>query len=146
MTTTTNNIVGQFSGRLVSEPNKPVVNYTLWTVQVLLALLFLFSGGTKLILPIAALTKQMPILLPGLFLRFIGVVEVLGAIGLILPGLVRIRVGLTPLAASGLVVIMIGATTYTLLGGLGAAVLMPFTVGLLLTSVAYGRWSWRTAS
>ena len=143
---TANNKVERYSSRLAGEPNKPVVNYTLWTVQVLLALLFLFSGGTRLILPIAAMTKQMPILLPGWFLRFIGVAEVLGAVGLILPGLVRIRVGLTPLAACGLVFIMIGATTYTMLGGLGVASLMPLTVGLLLTFVAYGRGSWRTAS
>lgn len=82
------------------------MNYALWIVQGLLAIVFLFSGGMKLVLPIEAMTRQMP--LPGLFLRFIGVAEVLGAIGLILPGLLRIRQGLTPLAAAGLVIIMIG--------------------------------------
>ena len=70
----------------------------LWTVQGLLAALFLFAGGMKLVTPIAALTQQ--IALPGLFLRFIGLVEVLGALGLILPGLLRIRPALTPLAAA----------------------------------------------
>lgn len=71
-------------------------------------------------LPIEVLTKQMP--LPGLFLRFIGMAEVLGAIGLILPGLLRIRQGLTPLAAAGLVIVMIGATVLTLAtGGVSAA-------------------------
>jgi hypothetical protein len=77
-----------------SPRKRPVVNYVLWTVQGLLALLFLFAGGMKLALPIEVLTKQMP--LPGLFLRFIGMAEVFGAIGLILPGLLRIRQGLTP--------------------------------------------------
>src|ERR1039457_3892304 len=91
------------------------MNYALWIVQGLLALLFLFSGGMKLVLPIEAMTKQMP--LPGLFLRFIGVAEVLGAIGLILPGLLRIRRSLTPLAAAGLVIIMIGATALTWANG-----------------------------
>ena len=62
------------------------MTYALWIVQGLLALLFLFAGGMKLVLPIEALTEQMP--LPGLFVRFIGVAEVLGAIGLIVPGLV----------------------------------------------------------
>src|SRR6266536_4128532 len=87
----------------------------LWIVQGLLALAFLFAGGMKLILPIEEMTKQTP--LPGLFLRFIGVAEVLGAVGLILPGLLRIRPGLTPLAAAGLVIIMLGATVVTLAGG-----------------------------
>ena len=86
-------------------------NYALWAVQVLLALLFLFTGGMKLVKPIEELTKQMP--LPGLFVRFLGVAEVLGAIGLILPWLLRIKPGLTPLAAAGLVIIMIGATVLT---------------------------------
>ncbi|MBI3940435.1 MAG: DoxX family protein, partial [Acidobacteria bacterium] len=78
--------------------------------------------------------------LPGLFVRFIGVAEVLGAIGLILPGLLRIRPGLTPLAAAGLGVIMVGATVLTLAGGEIALALIPPGVGLLSAFVAYGRW------
>ena len=116
------------------------MNYALWIVQGLLALIFLWAGGVKLVLPVAEMTKQMPIPLPGLFLRFIGVAEVLGAIGLILPGLLRIRPGLTPLAASGLVTIMIGATVLTLAGGDVASALIPLVVGLLSAFVAYGRW------
>jgi hypothetical protein len=76
--------------------------YALWIGQGLLAIIFLFSGGLKLVLPLEAMTGPIP--LPGLFLRFIGVAEVLGAIGLILPGVLRIRPGLTPLAAAGLVI------------------------------------------
>lgn len=113
----------------------------LWVVQGLLALLFLFAGGYKLVLPIEQMTAQMPIPLPGPFLQFIGVCEVLGAIGLILPGLLRIRPGLTPLAAVGLVIIMIGATVITLAGGDVVPALIPLTVGLLAAFVAYGRWS-----
>jgi hypothetical protein len=78
--------------------------------------------------------------LPGPFMRFIGVAEVLGAIGLILPGLLRIRPGLTPLAAAGLVIIMIGATVVTLAGGDVVAALISVVVGLLSAFVAYGRW------
>ncbi len=114
------------------------MTYALWIVQGLLALLFLFAGGMKLVLPLEMLTGPMP--LSGLFLRFIGVAEVLGAIGLILPGLLRIRPGLTPLAAAGLVIIMIGATVFTLAGGDGAQALIPVGVGLLAAFVAYGRW------
>jgi uncharacterized membrane protein YphA (DoxX/SURF4 family) len=116
------------------------MNLALWIVQVLLALLFLWAGGIKFILPIEEMTKQMPVPLPGLFLRFIGVCEVLGALGLILPGLLRIRPGLTPLAAAGLVIIMIGATVLTLAGGDIALALIPLVVGLLSAFVAYGRW------
>ena len=114
------------------------MNRALWILQGLLAALFLFTGGTKLVLPIEEMTKQVP--LPGLFLRFIGVAEVLGAIGLILPGLLHIQPGLTPLAAAGLVIIMIGATTLTLVGGDLAPALIPLVVGLLSAFVAYGRW------
>ena len=101
-----------------------------------LALLFLWAGGMKLVLPLEKLTGP----LPGLFMRFIGVAEVLGAIGLILPGLLRIRPGLTPLAAAGLVLIMIGATVITLAGGDVVAALISVVVGLLAAFVAYGRW------
>jgi uncharacterized membrane protein YphA (DoxX/SURF4 family) len=115
-----------------------MMTYALWILQGLLALLFLFAGGMKLVQPIEVLTEQMP--LPGLFVRFIGVAEMLGAIGLILPGLLRIRPGLTPLAAAGLVIIMIGATVLTLAGGEVALALIPLAVGLLLAFVVYGRW------
>jgi hypothetical protein len=114
------------------------MTYALWIVQGLLAALFLFAGGMKLVLPLDQMTGPVP--LPGPFLRFIGVVEVLGAIGLILPGALRIRPGLTPLAAAGLVIIMIGATVITLAGGDVAPALLPAVVGLLAAVVAYGRW------
>ncbi len=114
------------------------MTYALWIVQGLLALLFLFTGGLKLVLPLAKLTGPMP--LPGVFVRFLGVAEVLGALGLILPGLLRIRPGLTPLAAAGLMIIMIGATAITLAGGDVAPALIPPVVGLLAAFVTYGRW------
>ena len=110
----------------------------LWTIQGLLAALFLFAGISKLVMPIEAMAG--PVALPGWFLRFIGVAETLGAIGLILPGLLKIQQSLTPLAAAGLVIIMMGATVVTGIGGPVAAAAIPLTVGLLAASVAYGRW------
>jgi hypothetical protein len=116
------------------------MNIILWIFQALLAALFLFAGGMKLVMPIEEMTKQMPLPLPGWFVRFTGVVEVLGAIGLILPWLLGIRPGLTPLAAAGLVTVMIGATVYTLAAGQIASAVMPLMVGILAGFVAYGRW------
>ncbi len=112
----------------------------LWIVQGLLAIVFLFAGVAKLVLPTEVMTAQMQPALPGLFLRFLGLAEVLGALGMILPGLTRIRQGLTPLAASGFVPIMIGATVYTLIGDGGATALIPLVVGVLAAFVAIGRW------
>ena len=112
-------------------------NRALWIVQGLLAALFLFAGGMKLITPVEMLSVMSPF--PGEFIRFIGVCEVLGAVGLILPYALRILPGLTALAAAGLVVIMVGATVSTLAIGGGLLALPTLVLGLLATLVAYGR-------
>jgi uncharacterized membrane protein YphA (DoxX/SURF4 family) len=114
------------------------IKVVLWVIQTLLALLFLFSGGVKLAMPIEPMAKQAG--MPGTFLRFIGVMEVLGAIGLILPGILRIRTFLTPLAAAGLVIIMIGATVVMFRVNGAVQALTPAVVGVLAAFVAYGRW------
>jgi DoxX-like family len=114
-----------------------VTTVTLWITQALLALLFLFAGGMKLVVPLEVLTQQVP--LPGLVVRFIGVIEVLGAIGLILPALLRIRPRLTALAAAALALEMVVATVFSLVDfGVPQAVL-PLVVGFLSTFVACGR-------
>ncbi len=113
---------------------------TLWAVQILLALLFLFAGGTKFAMPVDQMTKGMPAALAsGSFIHFIGACEVLGGLGLVLPGLLRIQPGLTPLAALGLTIIMIGATAVSAPQGLAMAA-FPFVTGVLSAFVAYGRW------
>ena len=122
------------------------MNIVLWIIQILLTLLFLFAGGTKLFMSEAALNQMTPpnsIMLPILLLRFIGLCEVLGALGLILPGITRIRRGLTPLAACGLLVIMIGAVVITVMGLGAAAAITPLVAGVLCAVVAYGRRDWR---
>lgn len=113
-------------------------NRTLWIVQGLLAALFLFAGGVKLVLPADALAKQAPMLSVG-FLRFVGACEVLGAIGLILPWLLGIQPHLTPLAASALVGIMIGATIVTVMLNGPLMAIFPAIVGLLLIWIALQR-------
>ena len=112
-------------------------NRALWIVQGLLAALFLFAGGMKLITPVAVLSVMSPF--PGEFIRFIGVCAVLGAVGLILPYALRILPWLTALAAAGLVVIMVGATVSTLAIGGGLLALPTLLLGVLAALVAYGR-------
>ena len=122
------------------------MNILLWIIQALLALTFLFSGGLKLVLPTAVLESMGPpnqIVLPGLFLKFIGVCEVLGGLGLILPGVFRRQQYLTPLAAMGLVIIMLGAVTITMMGPGFALAITPLITGVLCAFVAYGRWQLR---
>lgn len=118
--------------------NSRKANVLLWTAQIILALLFGFAGGMKLVLPFAALDRG-PIHFPEAFLRFIGTAELLGGLGLVLPGLFRIRQSLTPLAAAGLVVIMTGASIVSAISlGLVAAA-FPFVMGLLAAAVCAGR-------
>jgi DoxX-like family len=111
----------------------------LWTIQGLLALIFLFAGGMKLAMSSEDLAAAMTLPLPILFVRFIGVCEVLGALGLVLPGIFRIRTDLTPLAAQGLVVIMIGAVITTVATMDASMAILPLLVGALAAAVAYGR-------
>lgn len=114
------------------------MNIVLWIVQVLLAALFLFGGVYKLAVPLDQIVAQTG--LPGLLLRFVGLCETLGGLGMLLPGIFRIRTGLTPLAAAGLVIIMIGATVITWKGQGFLPALFPLVTGLLAALVAYGRW------
>lgn len=120
------------------------MNILLWIIQILLALLFLFGGGVKLVTP-ADQWQAQALTLPEVmrfshgFMTFIGVCEVLGGLGLVLPGIVRKWKGLTVLAAIGLTIIMIGAVVVSVKGFGVAAGIMPFVVGLLCVFVAYGR-------
>ncbi len=116
------------------------MNRTLWVLQVLLGALFLFAGGSKLVMSAEQMSSGMPMPVSVGFLRFIGVCETLGGLGLILPAWLRILPGLTPLAAACLVVIMIGATVITLQMGMVGSAAIPVVVGILCAFVAYGRW------
>jgi uncharacterized membrane protein YphA (DoxX/SURF4 family) len=119
------------------------MNIVLWILQILLALLFLFAGITKLVLPADVLQSAGPpnaIKFSALFLKFIGVLETLGGLGLILPGIFHRQQYLTPLAALGLVIIMIGAVITTIMGVGVSMIFGPLVVGLLCAFVAYGRW------
>ena len=87
------------------------VNVVLWIVQTLLAAVYVMAGSMKALRPLAALSKRMGWVrtVPGGFVRFVGIAELLGAIGLILPMVTNIAPWLTVAAAAGLVLVQIGA-------------------------------------
>jgi len=116
-----------------------MVHTGLWVLQVLLALFMgLASALPKLLLPPELL--PMPIPVPHALMLFIGVAELLGALGLVLPGLTGIRPGLTPLAAAGLLLIAIGAVAYQLAAGEPGNAVFAVVLGLLFAFIGYGRW------
>jgi uncharacterized membrane protein YphA (DoxX/SURF4 family) len=115
------------------------MNIVLWIIQILLALEFLFSGITKLVpglMPPPPPGAWMP---PMWFLIFIGICEVLGALGLVLPGLLRRNQSLTPLAALGLLILMGGAVGISISTMGFKYGVLPLITGLLCLFVFYGR-------
>ena len=125
------------------------MNILLWILQILLGLMFLFAGGMKLVKSTAELIAMGPpeqIVFAGWFYKFIGLCEVLGGLGLILPGLLRRQQYLTPLAAAGLTIIMIGAVVTSAMAFGVAGAIAPLITGLLCAFVAYGRWHLRPLS
>ena len=118
------------------------MKYVLWVLQVLLGLAFLAAGGMKLILPYAELAQQLAWAgdVPEVLVRFIGVAEVLGGLGLILPAATRILPWLTPVAAAGLALDMLLATFVHLVRGEVGLFGFPLLLGFLAALVAYGRW------
>lgn len=128
----------------ISAPTTPRwLNISLWVGQVLLAIAFGAAGITKLITPLDQLGEMMSFVnhSPAWLVTFIGVVEVLGAIGVLLPALTRILPVLTPLAALGFAIIQVLAIgVHALLGETGQT--LPINLALLALSVfvAWGRY------
>ena len=118
------------------------MNIILWILQILLGLLFLLAGAMKFVMPYEDMVKATQeaggVILPHWFILFIGLCEVLGGLGLILPWALKIKPGLTPLAAALLVIIMIGAAVTSGMGGISMAI-FPAVIGILLAFTAWGR-------
>jgi putative oxidoreductase len=115
------------------------MNVLLWVLQVLLALAFL-AHGLMLLFPPASMVEQLNASIPRWFQLFLGVAEVLAAVGLTLPGVTRIQPWLVAWAAAGIMIVMICATVlHVVRGEMGPAAT---TVVLLAmaTFVAYMRW------
>jgi hypothetical protein len=112
-------------------------NRALWIAQGLLAVFFVFVGISKVTTSNEVLATLFP--LPADFIRFIGICEVLGGLGLVLPLALKIRPELTSLSAAGLTIIMIGAAGTTFAIGGGAMSVMPLLIGAVAALIAYNR-------
>lgn len=115
------------------------MNIALWIFQFLIGLLFIFSGAMKFVMPYEEMVKGSPVKFPYAFFLFIGVCEILGGIGLIVPWLTKIKPFLTPVAAALLVIIMIGAVAVTSMGQTPGMAVVPAIVGCLCALIAWGR-------
>ncbi len=113
---------------------------TLWIVQILLALIFALAGA-KAATPMPVLLQKMAWVgsVPSGLVRFIGVREFAGAVGLILPAATRINPGLTALAATGLLAIMVLAVPFHISRSETTLIAAPATLGLLAAFIAWGR-------
>jgi hypothetical protein len=115
------------------------VNALLWIFQILLALAF-FAHGAMLLFPPPSIVEQMNAALPRWFQVFLGVAEVAAAIGLTVPGLIRVQTRFVPLAAAGIMIVMIAATIFHLQRSEWSSALTTFILLLMATFVAYSRW------
>jgi uncharacterized membrane protein YphA (DoxX/SURF4 family) len=115
------------------------MNITLWIVQVLLALAFL-AHGLMFLVPSPEIAAQMNASLPRWFQIFLGVAEVLAAIGLTLPAVTRIRPALVAAAAAGVMIVTVSATILHLVRAEFGPAGTTFVLLLMATFVAYGRW------
>ena len=110
----------------------------LWVLQVLLALAFL-AHGVMLLVPPQAIAEQLNASLPRWFQVFLGVAEVLAAVGLTLPGMTRIQPWLVPSAAAGIMIVMVSATIFHLMRGEVGPAMTTIVLLAMATFVAYMR-------
>lgn len=115
------------------------MNILLWVLQVLLALAF-FAHGWMFLFPPPEIAAQMNASLPRWFTLFLGVAEILAAIGLTLPGLARIMPWLVPLAALGIMMVLGSATVYHLVRAEISSAVITLVMFVMATAVAYLRW------
>jgi len=125
-----------------TKPQSKKLNVTLWVLQVILALMFLNAGFMKGFRPIAEIAPQIPWApeFPEWLVRFIGLSELFGALGLILPAALKIRPQLTTLAAAGIAIVMLLATLFHIFRGEFFMIPMTGILFGLAAFIAYGRW------
>lgn len=125
----------------MQQQSSKAMHITLWIAQSLLAVLFFMTGVIKLAMPIEKIAEMLPWVAnaPAALVRFIGISELLGAVGLVLPAALRIIPYLTPLAAVGVAIVMVLATAFHLFRGEVAHILVPIVVFFIAVFIAWGR-------
>jgi len=124
-----------------NEKSSKVLNVILWIAQALLAVMFLMAGFMKLITPVDQLAAAMPFVatVPEALVKFIGVSEIAGALGLLLPSLLRIKPQLTVLAARALILVMVLALAFHVSRGEFSAIGTNLFIGLIAFFISWGR-------
>ncbi len=115
------------------------MNVVLWILQVLLAVAF-FAHGWLVLAPPADIAAQMLAALPRWFWVFLGVAEILAAVGLTLPGLTRIQPWLVTWAAVGIMIVMVSATIWHIARNEMSSAAITFLLLVMATFVAYARY------
>ena len=126
----------------MTQSSGKLLNIALWVLQIILAALYLMAGIQKAFGDLSVVVKTIfwVAYTPALLVRFIGICELLGAAGLILPGALKITPQLTALAAAGLAVIMLLANLMHLYRGEDYVLPMTLLLFVLAAFVVYGRW------
>lgn len=124
-----------------TKPRSTALNVSLWIAQFLLFAMFAMAGVMKSTQPIASISQTITWAadLPVAMVRFIGISELAGAIGVLLPSLTRVKPALTPLAAAGLAIVMVSAVGFHIVRGEMTMLGMPTLLGALAAFVAWGR-------
>ena len=125
----------------VETKNSKPLNISLWVAQGILAAMFLMAGAMKASQPVEQLAVSLPWVteVPTALVRFIGISEFLGAVGLILPSLLRIKPKLTVYAAIGIAAVMLFALIFHISQGEFSVIGMNIIIGLIAVFIAWGR-------
>jgi len=127
----------------MNDQHKPskAINFALWVAQVFLAASLIWASLMKLFQPIEKLSAMWPWTgqIPVAMVKFTGIIDLLGAIGLILPALIRVKPKLTPIAALGIIALMICATTFHIIRGEASVIGANIVFAILAAFVAWGR-------
>lgn len=118
-----------------------VLHITLWIAQVLLAAVLIWAAGMKLFKPIEELAIMWPWtgqVAPAL-VKLTGIIDILGALGLILPSLLRIKPNLTPIAAIGVIALMVCASIFHIVRGEASLIGVNIFFAIVAAFIAWGR-------
>ena len=128
----------------MSNPQHPskFIHYILWILQAVLAAMLLWAAFMKLLKPVAEISTMWPWAgqVSAGFVKFTGIIDLLGAVGLVFPALLRIRPWLTPLAATGIVLLMIAASIFHVSRGEASLIGFNIVVAAIAAFIAWGRY------